>query len=77
MATFTLKIDCGNAAFGETDSERADEIARILRHVASDVGCRDEGRTVDLNGNVVGSWKISGARKPRKRAGWRPITTGA
>jgi len=58
---FTLTIDCDNDAFGEY----ADEVSRILRHVAERLdGCMSEAligpRSVsDMNGNRVGSWEFS------------------
>lgn len=53
---FTLEIDCDNAAFGDTDSERGDEVARVLRDLARRVA---DGYLMvylrDANGNTVGT----------------------
>lgn len=53
---FTLEIDCGNAAFGEDNSERGEEVARILRDLARQVS---DGYLMvylsDHNGNTVGT----------------------
>lgn len=56
--TFTLKIETGNAAFEENSGQ---EIARILRELASHIDERDvlpnEGSALfDYNGNRVGRW---------------------
>jgi hypothetical protein len=58
MTTFTVKMDCDNAAFGEDDWERTLEIARILRKIADKVEA-GQGMAVwetilDANGNDVG-----------------------
>jgi hypothetical protein len=64
---FTLKIETGNAAFGDADSseyysERAEEVGRILRELASELlserSPRDgeQGILRDHNGNTVGDW---------------------
>lgn len=62
MATLTLKFSTDNAAFGETVGETAEEIARILEHLAADIRERDyefvnDEQTIPLydgNGNKVG-----------------------
>ena len=61
---FTLTIKTDNAAFqdesardGERDdgAARAQEVARILRHLASQVDCgAQDCAVVDANGNTVG-----------------------
>lgn len=62
----TLKVDTDNAAFfGDGDQvsnsdARAVECARILRAVAGRLEeCESSGVLRDLNGNCVGSWKVS------------------
>ena len=55
---FTIDIDCGNAAFGEDDHERGEELARILKIVARQL--EDgfiRGFCYDANGNTVGTYK--------------------
>lgn len=58
----TIQINLGNAAFeGESGPE---EVARILKHAAEYVRstglCRgDEKRLLDVNGNHVGTLKLS------------------
>lgn len=63
MATFTLSMDCNNAAF---EGETLMEIARILRAAArtlEDYPRPDEriGVCQDINGNVVGRYKFDPA----------------
>lgn len=62
-ATFILSIDCGNAAFAPTASDRNAEIARILRDAASRLeliasvsrAADDEQiKLFDTNGNHIG-----------------------
>ena len=61
---FTLTIDTDNAAFGDSDEERANEVARILRELAS--AHEQAGDTLayyalrDFNGNTVGVWAEEG-----------------
>ncbi len=60
---FTLEIDCEGAAFGETDAERCEEIARILRRTAERFQTNLYAAPitrglVDLNGNTVGQWTL-------------------
>jgi len=62
---FTLKLDCGNAAFDGADC--GTELATILRRVAEDarhMNQRDYANTIihDSNGNRVGEWRYRGAR---------------
>ena len=54
MLRINIKMD--NAAFGETEGERAAEVARILREYASKVeNTEDLNQTLrDINGNTVG-----------------------
>ncbi len=53
--TFTLTIDCDNAAFHEVGYR--DEIARILRDTVRKLdNGRDGGTLTDLNGNNVGTF---------------------
>ena len=57
---FTLTIETHNAAFGETDSEVAAEIAKIMRHIAGKVEAgADSGRIYDHNGNHVGDYRLT------------------
>ena len=66
MATFTLTINCDNAAFD--DSPTGCELARILRSLADNVNDCDmqdlmvlaTGRLRDSNGNPVGNWHFDG-----------------
>jgi hypothetical protein len=60
---FTLKIETGNAAFGEMPNERnadcAYEIARILRQCAKQLDAgRKDSPLYDINGNRVGEWSL-------------------
>lgn len=66
---FRLELDCDNSAFCVHDenknlrSEPQWEIARILEEAAEKV--RDgnrEGILLDVNGNLVGKYKITGRR---------------
>lgn len=61
MSEFCLNIDTGNAAFGPCASDRADELARILRNLADRLA-RDavglSGPLRDANGNTVGRWTL-------------------
>ena len=57
MSSFTLRIKCENAAFRDDDFDKAHEVARILREIASDlVNGQDRGPALDANGNTVGRW---------------------
>ena len=60
MAIFTVKFDCGNAAFAD---DVDGEIVRILRAIADKVerqGCTGFSEPVrDLNGNTVGAFVLS------------------
>ena len=64
--TFTVKIDCGNAAFTEHDyptyTSAAPELARILREIADQIEAGrqyDFFQTIrDINGNDVGRYAI-------------------
>lgn len=64
--TFTVKIDCGNAAFCDYDyptyTSAAPELARILREIADQIeGGRqyDFFQTIrDVNGNDVGRYAL-------------------
>ena len=57
---FSISFGTGNAAFGDTQQERAIEIARILAEVAASLTehLNVVGPIRDLNGNLCGSWKI-------------------
>ncbi len=55
--SFTLEIKTANAAFASPYT--GDEVARILRVVADRILDGDtEGRTLDINGNGVGSFAL-------------------
>lgn len=58
---FTVRFDCDNAAF---DPDPGPEIARILRVVAQQVEDGEDAskslNTRDINGNVVGTFKLRG-----------------
>ncbi|MCW1844150.1 hypothetical protein [Prosthecomicrobium hirschii] len=57
MSRFTLDIETENAAFGETDQERRDEVARILIETANKIKAGAwHGAARDANGNRVGSF---------------------
>lgn len=61
--TVTITIKCDNAAFGETQTECGEELARILRVLADDLsenGPDDAPKNLrDVNGNRVGSMSLS------------------
>lgn len=54
---FALKIECGNDAFGESQAEACDEIARILEKLALELRTMRSAQTSlrDYNGNKVGT----------------------
>ena len=62
--TFTLTIDCDNAAFedlpGGEVARLLREVARLLREVAAKLDSFDDnrGKIVDVNGNSVGAWRF-------------------
>lgn len=56
---FRLRLSTANAAF--SDGAAGAEVARILREAASRVADGErEGNLLDVNGNTVGSFKITG-----------------
>ena len=62
MDTFTLYIDTVNDAF--LDANLQPELARILRKLADTLegekyDSSNSGRLRDINGNTVGSWRIT------------------
>lgn len=60
--TFTMDIDCGNAAFADPDElpELIQKVARKVRdEVQSARASYSHGKVRDSNGNTVGSWEIS------------------
>lgn len=59
MKTATIKIEMDNAAF---EGDGRDELARVLRSLAQDIesGSRDKASLYDINGNKVGTFKITG-----------------
>lgn len=60
---FKLEIQCVNAAFGDSDEGRAEEVGRILAEAAKKVS---DGFTyiylTDANGNTVGTCEFKGAK---------------
>lgn len=67
---FKLKIKLGNEAM-----QNGHDIAGALRKIAVVVGDYNEvspgmgGGIRDLNGNTVGEWEVTGARKRSSRSG--------
>lgn len=56
----TLKVKTDNAAF---EQDRDAELARILEVAARKIEHGNtEGKLYDINGNVVGSFKITGKK---------------
>jgi hypothetical protein len=54
---FSLKFKCVNAAFGETEEDRNEAIAIILRNIMENVKSGQiSGRISDFNGNLIGSY---------------------
>ena len=62
---FRATIDMGNAAFD--DGNAPVELARILRDMADKIEDRwwREGPCADVNGNLVGNWKVTGKDWPQ------------
>lgn len=56
-----ISINCGNASFGETEEERAEQVAVILTGLARTIrtGGVDDYPVMDPNGNRVGSVLVS------------------
>ena len=70
--TFRLEIETGNAAFGGDAYERDQELARIMRTVATQLDAGEEpGILFDVNGNRVGVVLI-----PLQRRRPRTVRTG-
>jgi hypothetical protein len=65
---FKLEFDCDNAAFGREGAVLGDgyieaEIRRLLEVAAQKVDeGNKEGILLDINGNLVGKYKITGRR---------------
>ena len=59
--TFELKIDCGNAAFGENQADACDEVARILEKLTLELRTMRSAPTAlrDYNGNKVGGCQFT------------------
>lgn len=57
-----IEISTDNAAFGDTEEERGEEAARLLRMAASRIerGSRS-GSLRDANGNTVGRYELERA----------------
>lgn len=64
---FNLTIfNLSNAAFGDDEHERAQEVARILEEAAENVRAGYEAcRLCDANGNTVGSFAFDYSKKLR------------
>lgn len=63
MKSFHMIMAVNSAAFGETDTDRDMEVARILRRIADKLengdSCIESYQTVfDANGNDVGRYAI-------------------
>jgi len=59
---FTMKVNMDNAAFEGYDEHgrKQRELRRILQNVEADMLISNIGKCMDLNGNIVGSWEITG-----------------
>lgn len=71
-AQVEIKIDMGNAAFGEDGAEAAGELARLLRELARKVDrlsftVGDTLPVIDVNGNRVGALTVRATRTRRRR----------
>jgi len=53
---FELKFDTDNAAFADNKDQ---EVQRILNDIANDVLLKNEGTIRDINGNKIGTWKLT------------------
>ena len=64
MSTFALHFNTDDAAFGESEIEMREEIARILVATAKNVRLGLGGKEVvklhDINGNTIGEFKMLG-----------------
>lgn len=66
-----VQITMDNAAFGETDTERCEEAARILEQAAGKVRemgvTKNQVRLQDCNGNTVGEFHYAAinAKRPQ------------
>jgi hypothetical protein len=57
MSDLRIRINCDNAAFGETPEEAAVELRRILGALVGRIDCHEtEGIIYDANGNRCGAW---------------------
>lgn len=58
---FELKIETGNAAFGDSDEEKRAEVARLLETVVYRLLEENDtnGQLRDVNGNTVGSYTFT------------------
>jgi len=77
---FTLEIRTENAAFGETDEDRREELSRLLRQTADRLlsgmlSGRLDGALTDSNGNRVGAWNLTEYEAPRCSYSWEPAST--
>ena len=55
----TIKINTENAAF--QDDYKIDEVFRIMQVISRRIATGDtEGRCKDINGNIVGDFKVTG-----------------
>jgi hypothetical protein len=56
----TLTMEMDNAAFGDHDYERGDEVGRLLGKVGEKISDGyTEGGLMDYNGNTVGHWEVT------------------
>lgn len=57
-----IEISTGNAAFGDTETERCEEVARLLRYTASRIERGGHSGPIrDANGNTVGRYELERA----------------
>ena len=74
-ARFFLRFDTDNAAFGETDDELTDAIARTLRRIADAI--QRDGvpylyeNIQDDNGNIVGGYALKDEHGENLPNTWR------
>ena len=57
---FTMKVNMDNCAFEGSAWRDKQELQRILQNVELDMLVSNAGKCVDINGNTVGTWEITG-----------------
>jgi len=59
---FTMNVNMDNAAFEGYDvpGQKQRELRRILQNVEADMLISNAGKCMDINGNTVGDWAITG-----------------